>query len=107
MLPFQQRANSAPGYTQAILASSAGSAAVKVGSGSQVMFISNPSAVPVYLADGSSSIVASAPTTSTPAPGLCLPPGLAGTFGTDPNGWLSAATTSGTATIFATPGSGQ
>lgn len=101
---FQQRST-----TKCIAASSAGSAAVQVSTGSeQGMFLSNPTTLPVYVIDGgSSSVAASFPTTSTPAKGLCIPAGLAGAFVTDPGGWLSAATSAGSANIFATPGFGQ
>lgn len=105
---FNQRASSPGGLTSAIVASSAGSAPVQVNTGSQQgMWIGNPTTSPVYIADGSSGIQAAYPTTSTPGAGLCIPAGLAGPFTVDPHGWLSAATSSGTATIFATPGFGQ
>ncbi len=105
---FNQRAATAGGYTSAIVASSAGSAPVQVNQGSQQgMWVANPTTLPVYIADGTSSIQASFPTTSTPGAGLCIPAGLAGPFTVDPHGYLSAATSAGTATIFATPGFGQ
>lgn len=101
---FQQR-----NPTKCIQGSSGGSAAVQVSTASeQGMFISNPTTSPVYWLDGSSSsILAAFPTTSTPANGLCLPAGLAGAFATDPHGWLSVATSAGSANVFATPGFGQ
>lgn len=101
---FQQR-----NPTKCIAASSAGSAAVQVSTGGeQGMFISNPTTSPVYWIDGgSSSIAAVYPTTSTPGLGMCIPAGLAGAFVTDPHGWLSVATSAGSANIFATPGFGQ
>lgn len=98
---------SAIALTKCIAASSAGSAAVQVSTGSeQGMFISNPTTSPVYIAAGSSTIAASFPTTSTPAVGACIPAGLAGPFTLPPQGWLSAATSAGSANIFATPGFG-
>lgn len=101
---FQQR-----NTTKCIAASSAGSAAVQVSTGNeQGMFISNPTTSPVFWLDGkTSSITAAYPTTSVPALGSCIPAGLAGAFVTDPGGWLSVATSGGTANIFATPGFGQ
>ncbi len=101
---FQQR-----NPTKCIAATSAGSAAVQVSTASeQGMFISNPTTSPVYWVDGgSSSILAAYPTTSQAASGACLPAGLAGAFVTDPHGWLSVATSAGSANIFATPGFGQ
>lgn len=101
---FQQR-----NPTKCIAASSAGSAAVQVSTAfEQGMFIANPTTSPVYVLDGGSSAVQAAfPTTSTPASGLCIPAGLGGAFVTDPHGWLSAATSGGSANIFATPGFGQ
>ena len=98
----------ARGLTQSIVATSAGSAAVQVSTGSQQgMFISNPTTSAIYVTDGSSSVLATFPTTSAPAAGMCIPAGLAGAFTTDPHGWLSAATSGGSANIFATPGFGQ
>ena len=101
---FQQR-----NPTKSIVASSAGSAAVQVSTASeQGMFISNPTTSPIYWIDGgSSAVIAAFPTTSTPGLGMCLPAGLAGAFVTDPHGYLSVATSGGSATIFATPGFGQ
>lgn len=100
---FQQR-----NQTKCIAASSAGSAAVQVSTGNeQGMYVANPTTSPVYIADGSSSVAATYPTTSTPANGMCIPAGLAGAFVTAPQGWLSAATSAGSANIFATPGFGQ
>lgn len=80
--------------------------------GEQGMFLSNPSSLPIYVAIGSSVVQAAAPTTATPATGLCLPSGRArpfGSLGGSTNGWLSAVTSGGTATpgLLATPGAGQ
>lgn len=101
---FQQR-----NPTKCIAASSAGSAAVQVSTASeQGMFISNPTTSPIYWIDGRTSAAsASYPTTSAPGLGMCIPAGLAGAFATDPGGWLSVATSAGSANIFATPGFGQ
>jgi hypothetical protein len=99
---FQARGN-----TQSIQASSAGSTPVQVCAGNQQgMFVANPTTSPIYITDGTSSILAVYPTTSAPARGLCIPAGLAGAFITDPHGWLSVATSAGTANVFATPGFG-
>lgn len=98
----------ARGLTQQIAASSAGTVATQVCTGSQQgMFISNPSTQPIYIADGTSSIQATFPTTAAPGNGLCIPAGLAGAFVTDPHGWLSAASSAGSVPFFATPGFGQ
>jgi hypothetical protein len=100
---FQARGN-----TQSIQASSAGSTPVQVCTGSQQgMFISNPTTQPAYFVDGSSSVLATFPTTNAAGTGLCLPGGSAGAFVTDPHGWLSVATSGGAFNIFATPGFGQ
>lgn len=72
--------------------------------GQQGMFISNPSTIPVYVAAGSSSIQAACPTTAVPCAGLCIPSGQTRPLTTPPSGWLSGATSAGSATIFATPG---
>ena len=74
--------------------------------GQQGMYIANPSTNAVYLAFGSSSVGASLPSTGTASAGLCLPNGAAGTFRTPPAGWLSAVTSAGTATVYATAGEG-
>jgi hypothetical protein len=101
---FQQR-----NPTKCIAASSAGSVAVQVSTGGeQGMFISNPTTSPIYWIDGKTSATTAAfPTTSTAGLGMCIPAGLAGPFVTDPGGWLSVATSAGSANIFATPGFGQ
>lgn len=98
----------ARGLTQQIAATSAGTAATQVCTGSQQgMFISNPSTQPIYVVDGSSSVQAAFPTTGAPATGMCLPAGAARSFVTDPHGWLSAASSAGSVPFFATPGFGQ
>jgi hypothetical protein len=102
------------GITKLVAASSSTSvAATQVCTGSeQGMFVSNPSTVTIYLAFGSSTISAAAPTTAVPASGLCLPAGTKHAFATPGSpaavGWLSAVTSAGSAApgIFATPGFG-
>lgn len=70
----------------------------------QGMWIANNSTIPVYLAIGSSSIQAACPTTAVPCAGLSLPAGQCRPFTTSPAGWLSAATSAGSALVSATPG---
>jgi len=86
--------------------SSTASAATQVCTGSQQgMFLSNPSTVPVYFATGASSAIQAAqPTTALPCPGACLPPSGTQTVTVAPQGWLSAVTSAGSASLFATPG---
>ena len=96
------------GLTQQIAATSAGSAAVQVSTGSQqATLVSNPSTQAIYFAEGSSSVQAAFPTTGIPAMGACVPAGRERVFTTRPQGWLSAATSAGSVPFFATPGSGQ
>jgi hypothetical protein len=94
------------GTTKLVAASSStASTATQVSTGSQQgMFVSNPSSVPVYVAAGTSDVQAACPTTALPCVGLCIPPGRALPLATPPSGWLSAATSGGDASIFATPG---
>lgn len=85
--------------------SSTGQPATQVGAGGQQgVYIANPSTSPVYLAFGSSSVAASVPTTAAPGLGICVPAGQGKDFTTPPQGWLSAVTSAGSASIFATPG---
>jgi hypothetical protein len=73
--------------------------------GQQGMYIANPSTVPVYFATGqTSAVLAAVPTTAVPTAGLCIPAGQGKDITTPPGGWLSAATSAGTASVFATPG---
>jgi hypothetical protein len=74
----------------------------------QGMHIVNAStaSLPVYVSAGSSTVQAAAPTTATPAQGLCILAGQAINLWTPPAGWLSAATSGGSASVFATPGYG-
>jgi hypothetical protein len=97
------------GTTKLVAASSSTSvAATQVCTGGeQGMYVANPSTVPIYIAIGTSGIAAAAPTTTTPANGLCLPNGAQRPFTTPgANGWLSAVTSAGVAApgILATPG---
>lgn len=94
------------GTTKLVAASSStASAATQVSTGSQQgMFVSNPSSVAVYVAAGTSDVQAAQPTTDVPCPGLCIPAGRALAIATPPSGWLSAATSAGAASVFATPG---
>lgn len=100
-LSFQPNGNSA----LIAATSSTASVATQVCTGSQQgMYVANNSTVQAYLAFGSSSVQAACPTTAVPAPGLCLLAGASRAFATPPAGWLSAATSAGSASIFATPG---
>lgn len=83
-------------------------AATQVCTGNQQgMYLANMSTNAIYLAMGSSSIGASLPSTTTPSAGTCLPAGGYRAFTCPPAGWLSAVTSAGTATLYATPGFGQ
>jgi uncharacterized phage protein gp47/JayE len=89
--------------------SSTASTPTQVCAGSQQgMRIANTStaSVPVYVAAGSSSVQAACPTTATPAAGVCIPAQTAVNLVTPPAGWLSAATSAGSVSVFATPGFG-
>lgn len=94
-----------------LTSSSTGQLAQQVStSGIVETYVSNPSTVPIYIAFGSSSIAAGAPTTAIPAAGMCFPSGSGGVLATGPNptvNWVSAVTTSGSAAVYVTPGSGQ
>jgi len=91
--------------------SSTGQAATQVCTGDQQgMFLSNPTTVTLYVANGSSLIAAAQPTTAIPAVGLALPAGqtrpLSLSGRSSAVGWLSAVTSAGAAApgLFATPG---
>lgn len=97
------------GTTKLVAASSstAGGEVTQVSTGSQQgMRIVNTSTgtVPVYVAAGSSSIQAACPTTAAPASGLCIPAQGYVDLATPPSGWLSAVTSAGSVSVFATPG---
>jgi hypothetical protein len=102
------------GLTKLVAASSSTSvAATQVCTGSeQGMYLTNPCTVPLYVAQGSSTVQAAQPTTGIPATGFCLPAGASRVIsvpGSAPaTGWLSAVTSAGTAApgLFATPGLG-
>jgi hypothetical protein len=96
-----------PSGNTALVAASSSTASTptQVSTGSQQgMYVSNASTVPVYVAAGSSTIQAAQPTTAVPCPGLCINPGEGLALATPPAGWLSAATSAGSALVFATPG---
>lgn len=97
------------GTTKLIAASSstAGAELTQVSTGSQQgMRVVNTSTgtVPVYVAAGSSSVQAACPTTAAPATGLCIPAQGFVNLATPPGGWLSAVTSAGSVSVFATPG---
>ena len=73
-------------------------------------YFANPSTSPVYIAYGSSSVQAGVPTTAVPCVGMCFPSGTGGLINTGPSNtfnWLSVVTSAGSASVFATPGSGK
>jgi hypothetical protein len=88
--------------------SSTASTPTQVSTGSQQgMYVVNGSTATlmVYLAFGQTSAVqAACPTTAVPCSGLALPAQMAVKVHTPPGGWLSAATSAGAASVFATPG---
>ena len=91
--------------------SSTGQAATNWAPGNQSQcYVANISAVPVYLAFGTSNVAVSLPTTGTPSLGLALPSSGYRCFTFGPNtanaGWISAMTTNGSASVFVTPGTG-
>lgn len=103
--PFQPSGNTC----LVVGSSSTASAATQVSTGGQFgMHVVNAStaSLPVYVAAGSSSVQAACPTTSVPAGGLCIPAGQYVNLLTPPAGWLSVATSGGSAFVFATPGLG-
>ena len=73
--------------------------------GAQTLMIANASTIPVYLAVAASSAVqAACPTTAVPAPGMALLGGNQAPITIPPQGWLSAVTSGGAASLFVTPG---
>lgn len=95
-----------PSKLVAASSSTAGGEITQVCTGNQQgMWVANPSTVPVYVAAGSSTVQAACPTTAVPATGMCIPNGQAVPIVVPPAGWLSAVTSAGSATVFATPGS--
>lgn len=103
----------AAGLSVLVAASSSTSAAptqVVLNNGLPTVYVANPSTVPVYIAFGTSSVTAGCPTTAVPCAGLCLPSGQGQAFNAGPavlTSWLSAVTSAGSASIFATAGTGQ
>ncbi len=76
--------------------------------GQQGMYVANASsAQSAFVAFSSTGVVASAPTTSAPAVGACIPPWTAHAFTVPPGSYLSVASTGGTVPVYATPGFGQ
>jgi hypothetical protein len=87
--------------------SSTASTPTQVSTGNQQgMHIVNASTATlcVYVAAGSSTVQAACPTTAVPAVGLCIPAQGYVNISSPPAGWLSAATSGGSASVFATPG---
>lgn len=97
------------GTTKLVAASSStASTPTQVSTGNhQGMQVVNAStaALNVWIATAhTSDVQAQIPTTATPATGMFLPPNEPLNLTTPPGGWLSAITTAGTASVFATPG---
>jgi hypothetical protein len=94
-----------PSALVAASSSTSGVSPTQVCTGSQQgMYLANPSTIAVYVAAGSSSVQAACPTTSVPAVGQCIPAGTQEHIWSPPAGWLSAVTSGGSASLFATPG---
>lgn len=73
------------------------------------IYVANPSTNSIFIGFSSSAApTASVPTTSG-AIGLCIPAGQGQVFNAGPtlNCWLSAVTSAGTASVYATAGTGQ
>ena len=99
-----------PGGKTCLVVASSSTAGIptQVNTGNQQgMLITNASTAArnAWLAFGqTSAIQAVIPTTTTPGTGIFLPPNVPRAFTVPPGGWLSAITTAGTASLFATPG---
>jgi len=96
--------------------SSTGQAPTQISTGAGMSFVvrltaptSAGAGVPVYVAFGSSSVAAGVPTTTTPTFGVPIQAGVrSAVFTVAPstaNNWISAVTSAGAASLFATPGS--
>lgn len=95
------------GNTALIAATTAASVGIQPSTGSIIgMRLAVVGSVPVFVAFGSSGVVAALPTTAVPGTGIPMQPNSVETFNFAPNTWLSAITTSGTAQLYATPGFG-
>jgi hypothetical protein len=100
---FQPQGNS----TLIPITSSGGSTAVQVDTGSRMGYrLVNMSSDYAYVAFGSSTVVATAPTTSAAANGFPMVAGAVETFNLTPNCWISAVTTGATGRLGITPGFG-
>lgn len=97
------------GNTVLIAATTAPSAGVQPSTGNiQGARIANVGASVAFIAIGSSNVSASVPTTALPSTsnGIPILPNTAEVFTIPPNGYISAATTSGAASVYVTPGFG-
>ena len=96
------------GATSLIAATTTASAAIQIATGGQqgckVLVVG--STQHVFLAFGVSTATAVLPTTSTPALGIPLQPSSDQSFTVPANAWVSAITSSGTASVYITPGFG-
>lgn len=106
-MPFTAFQPQGPTVLIAATSSTAGAERSQVCTGSQQgMHVVNTStaSVPVYVAAGSSTVQAACPTTALPANGLCIPAQASVNLATPPGGYLSAVTSAGAVSVFATPG---
>lgn len=95
------------GNTILIIATTTASAATQVSTGNvSGIRIATIGAATAYVAIGSSTVQAVLPTSSTPATGIPLLSNSAETFSARPGSYVSAITTSGTQSIYATAGEG-
>lgn len=88
--------------------STAGTPTALTPGGMPSCYVANPSTSSLYIAFGSSTIQAAVPTTAIPTVGLCLLSAQARVFNAGPDSfYISAVTSAGSASAFATPGVGQ
>jgi hypothetical protein len=72
----------------------------------QGVLITNIGTVTAFVAFGGSDVSAAIPTTSTPGSGFPILPNTAQTFSVRPDFYVSAVTSAGTCSLYATPGAG-
>lgn len=101
--PFKPQGN-----TALIAPTTTASAAIQPSTASIATFrLNNTSTNPVWVAYGSSTIVATLPTTTTAANAFPMAAGGIETFDFTPNCYVSAITTVGTGQLALTPGLGS
>ena len=96
------------GNTSLIAATTTASAAIQLTDGDiqGCKVLITGSTQHVFLAFGQTTATAALPTTSTPAFGMPVQPASDQTFAIPPGAWVSAITSSGTANVWLSPGSG-